>query len=99
MKHKEYLYVFNFFFFATHSCHFSSSDQSHIQSKQLTGSDNTLLFNDSLLQGPNDHQKYGGSMLTSYVMDHYMNVQIRVQILLANFNRTSWRSESSDSWS
>ena len=32
-------------------------------------SDNTLLINDSLLQGPRDHQKFGSSMLTSYVMD------------------------------
>ena len=35
-----------------------------------------------LLQGPRDHQKFGGSMLTSYVMDHDTNVQIHVQILL-----------------
>ena len=31
---------------------------------------------------PRDHQTFEGSMLTSYMSDHDMNVQIHVQILL-----------------
>ena len=77
---KSYLYI-HIYIFATYSCHFSLS-QSYIQNKQPTKSDNTWLLNDSLLQGPRDHHKFGGSMLTSHVMDHDMNVQIHVQILL-----------------
>ena len=58
-------------FFATHTCHFSLSDQNHIQNKQQ--SDNTLLFNDTnSYSEAEDHQKLGDSMLASCVMNHDM---------------------------
>ena len=79
---KSYLYIY-IYIFCYISCHFSLSDQ--LYSKQTTGADNTLLLNDSL-QGPRDYKKIGGSMLTSYVMAHDMNVQIYVQIFWAIFN-------------
>ena len=74
-KHKELLI---YIFVATYTCLFSLSNQSHIQNKQQQ-----WLFNDSLLQGPRDHQNFGGSMLTSYVMDHGINIQIRLGYLQA----------------
>ena len=65
-----------------YSCHFSLSDESHIQDKQQGLTIHYFLINVSLLQGPRDHQKFGGSWVSLYVMDHDMNVQIHVRILL-----------------
>ena len=55
------------------------------------------MFNDTLHQRPKDHQIFGGSMLTSYVMDHDMDVHIHVRFFRVIFNLYSRQSELSDS--
>ena len=63
-----YIYIYIYIYILLHTLATSLSDQSHIQNKQLGL---TMLF-----QGPSDNKQSGRSMLTSYVLDYDMTVQI-----------------------
>ncbi len=93
---QKIIYIY-FFFFATYSCHFSSSDQSHIQNKQPTLSDNTSMTH--YFRGREISKNLGAQCW------HYMwwimawMFRFIFRFFWAILPGTSWRSESSDCWS